>query len=372
MSFANLGSRSGSKPKTKAAEPGNDSFESLIKVRVEVMQDLSRGAKENLDRVERGSATPHFSAGVLDLNDYLARMDRASQDVQQLFRSWTVQMAGDPAERKRKRFVYEKLQKAVDEETGIHEQIRARAATLLPPRQPAAVETASPLDDRLDLSGPGDLSLLEKGLVADEEGTPGLVAEHDMMNTIARERDESIRRIQNQVSDVSAMFRDLASIVVEQGEQLTTIESQAESASEHTTSAAKELKKAVSRQGGMRDRLLFMLFLAVTFICLVVPQAASSSFLRVPAPGVEEKPAAALPAAAPPVAALPVAAPPAAAPPAAVPPSAALPVAAAPQEAEMTPWEAPAAAEEIAEGPRFLAKGASKVPALSDSRMALL
>lgn len=291
MSFAaTLGSRPGAKPKLRLAEPGRDSFENLIKARVEEMQNHSRGAKENLDRLERGLATPAFNADVvnMDVDDVLARMHRAAQDTQRLFREWTAQMAGEPAERHRKRFVYEKLQRAFDEETAVHEEIRERAAALQPLAVPKGVPHFS-LDDDDDDDAPGIAGASTprgEGTAEVDLDVVDIVKDDDTLNLIVQEREEGIRRVQNQVSQVNQMFRDLATIVVEQGEQLNTIESQAESAAENTVQASKELKKAVAKQGSLKDRLMILLILVTTFVCFTAPQGYSSNMF---AAGISKK-----------------------------------------------------------------------------------
>merc|ERR1712151_1021688 len=89
-------------------------------------------------------------------------------------------------------------------------------------------------------------------------------------NRIAQEREEGIRRIQGQVSEVNQIFRDLASIVQDQGVQFESIENQAESSSANTKQAVTELKKAVDRQKGARERLCCMLAVAIVVLCFVI------------------------------------------------------------------------------------------------------
>ncbi|CAK0799466.1 unnamed protein product [Prorocentrum cordatum] len=87
---------------------------------------------------------------------------------------------------------------------------------------------------------------------------------------IAQEREEGIRRIQSQVSEVNQIFRDLATIVQEQGQQMETIESHAEASSSSTRDTTSELKKAASRQKSSRERLCWLLAGVVVLLCLIV------------------------------------------------------------------------------------------------------
>merc|ERR1712113_856804 len=66
------------------------------------------------------------------------------------------------------------------------------------------------------------------------------------------------------------MGRDLASIVQDQGVQFDSIENQAESSCTNTKQAVQELKKAVDRQKGTRERLCCMLALAIVVLCFVI------------------------------------------------------------------------------------------------------
>merc|ERR1712217_368379 len=66
------------------------------------------------------------------------------------------------------------------------------------------------------------------------------------------------------------IFRDLASIVQDQGVQFESIENQAESSSANTKQAVTELKKAVDRQKGARERLCCMLAVAIVVLYFVI------------------------------------------------------------------------------------------------------
>jgi len=89
-------------------------------------------------------------------------------------------------------------------------------------------------------------------------------------NRIVQEREEGIKRIQCQVSEVNQIFRDLASIVTDQGQQIGSIESQAETTASSTKQAVQELKKAVDRQRGAREKLCCLLATAVLFLCFII------------------------------------------------------------------------------------------------------
>merc|ERR1719247_2999595 len=114
------------------------------------------------------------------------------------------------------------------------------------------------------------LSDEEHGLLDDSPEVSTIGQDLAIENRIAHEREEGIRRIQSQVSEVNQIFRDLASIVHEQGQQFETIEQQAESSATNTKQAVRELKKAADRQRSQRERLCCMLAAAILVLCFVL------------------------------------------------------------------------------------------------------
>ncbi|CAK0813483.1 unnamed protein product [Prorocentrum cordatum] len=99
-----------------------------------------------------------------------------------------------------------------------------------------------------------------------------IVQEAALRSRIAQEREEGIRRIQGQVREVNHIFRDLASMVTDQGMQFETIEQQASSASMSTREAGEELKRAAERQKNARERLCWMVAgVALLLFLLVLP-----------------------------------------------------------------------------------------------------
>jgi len=250
------------------------------------MQDAVRKAASQLDQAQRSRLSRRASEA---LDRQLERSEELSQDTSRLFRDWTVHLAGEPSERHRKKFSYEKLQKAFDEEVAHLKDVVRRAAAAQqeafasapaaggggPNPQlvglPGSAKECRPVCEDQDAS-PGDD--METGLLDDAEVMATTQAQEDatlrIRACIAQEREEGIRRIQNQVSEVNQMFRDLASIVQEQGQQFESIERQAETAAVSTKQAVQELRKAVDRQRGTRERLCCMLAAAVFLLCFVI------------------------------------------------------------------------------------------------------
>lgn len=280
MSFRDLehgpkGHASKQQPKQRRQDE-ESCYERSIRANVQELQEGVRKAAAQLEQAQRGCLTKRSSE---TLERQLERSRALSEETERLFRDWTVHLAGEPTERHRKKFSYEKLQKAFEEEIGqlkdvtrralvAHQEAQLGAGRL--PEAGAGRECRNVCDDQ-------DASVCdaETGLLDDHEvcGVTTMVQEDATLRiraTIAQERDEGIRRIQCQVSEVNQMFRDLASIVVEQGQQFESIERGAADAAGATKQAAQELRKAVDRQRGTRERLCCMLATAVFVLCFII------------------------------------------------------------------------------------------------------
>lgn len=272
MSFRDLESghkvQRHSQPKQRRDE--DSSYERSIKANIQEMQDSIRTAGDHLERAQRGCLSRRVGE---NLDKFLERSRDLSQETEQLFRDWTVHLAGEPTERHRKKFSYEKLQRAFEEEVGHLKEIAKKAVTAQQEAlnaegggmecQPVCEEQDAQHGVEEEVGLLDDSVMPEVSQLQTQEDTA-------IRNRIAQEREEGIRRIQNQVSEVNQIFRDLASIVQEQGVQFETIEQQAESASTNTKQAVKELRKAVDRQRGTRERLCCMLAMAIMLLCFVL------------------------------------------------------------------------------------------------------
>jgi syntaxin 7 len=237
------------------------------------MQENVRLANEHLDRCQRMS----FSKRLGDsLEQSLDRSQTLAQEAEQLFRDWTVHLAGEPTARHKKKFSYDKLQKAFRDEVDRLKDVSRRAiairqASLKAEGRPSL---ATSIECLAMCEGQGS-SDEEHCLLAPSASSEVATIDEDvaLQNRISVEREEGIKRIQSQVKDVNQMFRDLASIVSDQGQQLETIEHQAESASSNTAQAVKELKKTSKRQRGQFERLCCMLLVAMLVLCFFIMQA---------------------------------------------------------------------------------------------------
>jgi len=264
-----IGSRGASFP-SKPSKPRRDedcSFERQIKANIQEMQDSVRLANEQLERAQRSFLSKRMGES---MDKSLERSRDLAQETERLFREWTVHLAGEPTERQK--FSYEKLKKAFQEEVGLLKETGRRAIVahqeaLSAESRPGnghALECRSMVEEQSSF-----VSDEEHGLLDDSQ-EQAVAQDLDIQNRIAHEREEGIRRIQSQVSEVTQIFRDLATIVSEQGHQFETIEEQAEVAASSTKQAVRELKKAADRQRGQRERLCCMLAAVILVLCFVL------------------------------------------------------------------------------------------------------
>lgn len=248
-------------PKTWSVE--GSSFEQQIRANIEGMQENVRLASEQIDRARKVCLSKRVGDS---FDKSLERSQELAQETEQLFRDWTVHLAGEPTVRHKKKFSYEKLQKAFQDEVGRLKDAGRRAISV---RQ-EALKNSQALeamcgDQGSSLSEDEEHCLLAPSAISEVVGEG--VTIH---NRIAVEREEGIKRIQSQVTEVNQMFRDLASIVSEQGQQFDTIEQQAEAASSSTKLAVKELKKTSDKHRSHFERLCCMLLMAMLVLCFVL------------------------------------------------------------------------------------------------------
>mmetsp|Transcript_12946 Transcript_12946/g.24456 ORF Transcript_12946/g.24456 Transcript_12946/m.24456 type:complete len:294 (-) Transcript_12946:85-966(-) len=275
MSFRELGSKGGLAARHRREE--ETGFEQNIKANIQEMQDLVHRANKELEQAERNYLSKR---GGEHLDRFMERSHQLSQETERLFRDWTVHLAGEPGERHRKKFSFEKLQRAFEDEVAHVKDVARRTLTA----QKEAVASAKS-------RGPQEIRAVceeqtERLLCQESDVEHGLLEETNCQDTvirsrIAQEREEGIRRIQSQVHEVNQIFRDLASIVHEQGTDIESIEHSADSAARETKQAASELRKAADRQRGSRERLCCMLTAAIVLLFLIVlPHMHMSEFRR--------------------------------------------------------------------------------------------
>ncbi|TQN70519.1 Syntaxin pep12 [Colletotrichum shisoi] len=97
--------------------------------------------------------------------------------------------------------------------------------------------------------------------------------EVDFQEALIVEREEEIRNIEQGVGDLNVLFRQVAQIVTEQGEQLTSIADNVEDVRDDTRGAQVELRQAARHQKAARNKgccLMLILAVILTIIILAI------------------------------------------------------------------------------------------------------
>ncbi|KAH6651559.1 t-SNARE [Truncatella angustata] len=130
----------------------------------------------------------------------------------------------------------------------------------------AALDTDAPSDAQADRD---ELQLLQQ----QEQVHLAPQDDVDFQDALIAEREEEIRQIEEGVGDLNVLFRQVAQIVGEQGEQLETIESNAINVRDDTRGADYELRSAARYQKNARSKaccLLLILAVILTIVMLAV------------------------------------------------------------------------------------------------------
>lgn len=95
----------------------------------------------------------------------------------------------------------------------------------------------------------------------------------DFNETLLIEREEEIRNIEQGVGDLNVLFRQVAHIVTEQGEQLGTIADNVENVRDDTRQADVENRQAARYQKAARNKsfcLMLILGIILTIVLLAI------------------------------------------------------------------------------------------------------
>lgn len=95
------------------------------------------------------------------------------------------------------------------------------------------------------------------------------IEEHVDLNEL-REREEAVKRMEGDIFEVNQMFKEIASLVHEQGEVIDSIEANVESASMRVTSGAQEVAKARDYQSKARRRTLILLLILASVVIFMI------------------------------------------------------------------------------------------------------
>ena len=94
--------------------------------------------------------------------------------------------------------------------------------------------------------------------------------EVDFQEALIIEREEEIRNIEQGVGDLNVLFRQVAQIVSEQGEQLGTIQDNVENVRDDTRQADIENRQAARYQKAARNKSCCLLLILAVILTIVI------------------------------------------------------------------------------------------------------
>ncbi|XP_015789929.1 syntaxin-12 [Tetranychus urticae] len=121
-------------------------------------------------------------------------------------------------------------------------------------------EEASQNQNLIDLASPGSVGQIQSVIQMEEEVD---------LETM-REREQAIRKLESDILGVNQIFKDLATLVHEQGEVLDSIEANVENATSHIEEGVQQIVKAREYQTkARRKKLLIILILAIVLVIFI-------------------------------------------------------------------------------------------------------
>ncbi|KAF0269443.1 hypothetical protein FOG51_03042 [Hanseniaspora uvarum] len=118
----------------------------------------------------------------------------------------------------------------------------------------------------------GDLSPNYNKMDMIVERDPHVQSDSTYQNNLYAQRNAEIERIQSNIQDVNTIFKDLNTMVLEQGLMVDTIESNMYSVENNTAMASKELTKALEYQK-KKSKIIFYFFFFLLMIFLLMIMA---------------------------------------------------------------------------------------------------
>lgn len=92
----------------------------------------------------------------------------------------------------------------------------------------------------------------------------------DFQESLIIEREAEIRNIEQGVTELNELFRDVAHIVSEQGEQLDTIANNVENTRDDTRGADVELRSAARYQKQARGKMCCLLLILAVIMTVII------------------------------------------------------------------------------------------------------
>ncbi|XP_061184010.1 syntaxin-7-like [Saccostrea echinata] len=112
-----------------------------------------------------------------------------------------------------------------------------------------------------------EVKFLEQERKREEQQIQDQIIEDDL--ALIRDREERIRQLESDILDVNEIFKDLATLVNEQGETIDSIEANVDKAYTNVESGTSQLSKAAEYQRKSRKKMCILLVILVIIAAVV-------------------------------------------------------------------------------------------------------
>lgn len=134
-------------------------------------------------------------------------------------------------------------------------------------RQAADAERAHLADARQNLSG--EAHLPAPGETVHQSRTQAMMQEEADLEAL-QERERAIRQLESDIVDVNTIFKDLATMVHEQGDIVDSIESNIEAASVQVHEGTDQLRQAYSYQTSARKKKIILATIGLVILGILI------------------------------------------------------------------------------------------------------
>jgi len=131
-------------------------------------------------------------------------------------------------------------------------------------REKQGLAAAKQNDNSWALAGPG-----EEQQQQGQSRTQLMIEEEERIGQL-EQREQSMRQLESDIVDVNTIFKDLATMVHEQGEIVDSIEQNIESTTVQVTSGTEQLRQAADYQNKARKKKIILAVLGIIILSILV------------------------------------------------------------------------------------------------------
>jgi len=121
------------------------------------------------------------------------------------------------------------------------------------------------------VEGPGNLIEIEEGQSQEQQQKQQqmlIQEEYDVEQL--QERERAVRQLESDILDVNSIFKDLATLVHDQGEVIDTIEAHVEDAQIRVQDGNEELRQAENYKNKARKKKFIIALIAIIILAIII------------------------------------------------------------------------------------------------------